>query len=245
MQLRRRDFLLATGLTLVFGSAANARVLNDVEPFIFPARSVPRRLFLKNAHTGEVFSGPYRDHIGPIPQAMVDLALLLRDHRENVCGPVYIETMDFLADVMEAAGQTRATILSGYRTKKTNAMLAARIFGVAEKSQHLAGRAVDITLDSNLSPAAKYARKMVRGGVGWYPRSHFIHLDSGPVRNWTIDHTLVAKAERKLGIRKGERVVHFFEPERLLANGGADRPLTVRERLRLQRALAKRQARRH
>lgn len=238
MELRRRDFLLATGLTLVFGSGANARVLSDVEPFIFPARSIPRRLFLRNAHTGEVFSGPYRDHIGPIPEAMIDLALLLRDHRENTCGPVFVETMDFLADVVEAAGQTRATVLSGYRTKKTNAMLAARIFGVAEKSQHLAGRAVDITLDSNLSPAAKYARKMVRGGVGWYPRSHFIHLDSGPVRNWTIDATVGAKR----GGKRGDRILHIFEPERVIAEGGAKRPLTVRERLKLQRALAQRQA---
>jgi uncharacterized protein YcbK (DUF882 family) len=236
MQLRRRDFLLATGLTLVFGSAASARVLSDAEPFIFPARSIPRRLFLRNAHTGEVFSGPYRDHIGPIPEAMVDLALFLRDHRENVTGPVYVETMDFLADVIEAAGQAHATVLSAYRTKKTNAMLASRIFGVAEKSQHLAGRAIDITLDANLSPAAKIARRMTRGGVGWYPTNHFIHLDSGPVRSWTIDY-------REKTRTRGGRVFDIFQPARIADSGQAiKRPLTVKERLQLQRALAKKQA---
>jgi uncharacterized protein YcbK (DUF882 family) len=236
MQLRRRDFLLATGLTLVFGAAANARVLTE-DPFTFPARSIPRRLFLRNAHTGDVFSGPYRDHLGPIPEAMIDLAMFLRDHRENVSGPVFVETLDFLADVIETAGQSSATVLSAYRTKKTNAMLARRIFGVAEKSQHLAGRAIDITLDSNLQPAAKIARRMFRGGVGWYPTNHFIHLDSGPVRNWTIDATVKTRG------RDG-RVYDIFQPARIAESGEAiKRPLTVKERLQLQRAVAKRQAR--
>src|SRR5262245_28085632 len=134
MHLRRRDFLLATGLTFVFGPAANARILGESEPFVFPAASIPRRLSLRHAHTGETFSGPYRDAIGPIPEAMVDLALFLRDHREGITGPVFVETLDFLADVIENAGQSRATILSAYRTKKTNDMLRSRLFGVAEKS---------------------------------------------------------------------------------------------------------------
>ena len=220
--LRRRDLLLATGLTLVFGSAANARVLADGDLRYEFKRSTPRWLYLRHAHTGEVFSGLYRDDIGPIPSAMIDLAIFLRDHHENLTGPVYVETLDFLADVVEASGQMRATVLSAYRTKKTNAMLAARIFGVAEKSQHLAGRAIDITLDANLSPAATVARKMSRGGVGWYPHSHFIHLDSGPIRNWTID------------LSEGGKALAAVKPKG---------PLTVKERLRLQRELAKKQFR--
>jgi uncharacterized protein YcbK (DUF882 family) len=231
MNMRRRDLLLATGLTLVFGSGANARILGDPGPAntytlvddsgLFPARSTPRWLSLRHAHTGETFHGLYRDDVGPIPEAMIDLAIFLRDHRENKTGPVFVETLDFLADVVERAGQARATILSAYRTKKTNAMLAARIFGVAEKSQHLAGRAIDISLDANLSSAATAARRMSRGGVGWYPRSHFIHLDSGPVRNWTID---------------------VAEGDKLLATVRPKRPLTTKERLSLHRALAKKQA---
>lgn len=237
MDLRRRDLLLATGLTLIFGPAANASILAE-GPYPFPARSTPRRLTLRNAHTGETFSGLYRDDIGPIPAAMVDLAIFLRDHRENLSGPVFVETLDFLADVIDASGQAGATVLSGYRTKKTNDMLAKRIFGVAEKSQHLAGRAIDITLDSNLQPAAKVARKMSRGGVGWYPTNHFIHLDSGPVRNWTIDATM------KTRTRDG-RVLDIFQPARIAESGQPiKRPLTVGERLRLQRAVAKHQAKR-
>lgn len=242
MQLKRRDFLLATGLTLVFGRAANARILNDT-PFIFPARSIARRLSLKNNATGETFDGRYRDAIGPIPSAMVDLALFLRDHRENVSGPVYVETLDFLADVIEHAGVARATVLSAYRTKKTNEMLASRIFGVAEKSKHLEGRAIDITLDKNLSPAAKIARKMARGGVGWYPDNHFIHLDSGPIRNWVVDYSERTTLAGK-GDTKGGRVFHVFQPGKIANSGKAlPRPLSVKERLQLQRALAKKQAR--
>lgn len=240
MQPRRRDLLLATGLTLVFGSGAAARILSDGEvtspnhyarfltdetAFKFRPLSAPRRLTLRHAHTGETFDGLYRDDFGPIPTAMIDLAIFLRDHHENVTGPVFVETLDFLADVMANAGASRATILSAYRTKKTNEMLATRIFGVAEKSQHLAGRALDITFDSKLKPAADYARRMARGGVGWYPNSHFIHLDSGPVRSWTIDQREGPAASLALASIKPKG------------------PLTVRERLLLQRSLAKRQLR--
>lgn len=243
MDLKRRDLLLAAGLTLVMGRAANARILKD-EPFLFPAPSIARRLSLRNAHTGETFTGTYRDAIGPIPSAMVDLALFLRDHRENVSGPVYVETLDFLADVIDHAGVERATVLSAYRTKKTNEMLAARIFGVAEKSKHLEGRAIDITLDKNLSPAAKIARSMARGGVGWYPDNHFIHLDSGPIRNWVVDYSERTTVAAKGDAKGGGRVEHIFQPARIAESGKAiQRPLSVRERLQLQRAVAKKQAR--
>ena len=112
-----------------------------------------------------------------------DLALLLRDHHANKVGPVDIDTLDFLADVMAVIGQTKALILSAYRTPETNAKLAATTFGVAEKSQHTFGRAVDVSFDRRLADAERAARGMGRGGVGWYPRSHFIHLDTGPTRN--------------------------------------------------------------
>ncbi len=76
--------------------------------------------------------------------------------------------------------------------------------------------------------------QMTRGGVGWYPHAHFIHLDSGPVRNWTIDAKIDGKGRG--------RILHIFQPDKIIAEGGAKRPLTVKERLQLQRALAKKQA---
>jgi uncharacterized protein YcbK (DUF882 family) len=168
----RRELLLATGLCVLFGARAAA------EP------SVPRRLSLKNANTGETFDGPYRDTEGPIPSAIADLGEFLRDHHANKVGPVHVDTLDFLADVMAAVGESAATVLSAFRTPETNAMLATYIVGVAEKSQHLLGRALDVTFGGKLADARTVALRLARGGVGWYPASNFIHLDTGPLRSW-------------------------------------------------------------
>lgn len=180
MNVRRRDLLIATGVLLWLPRAASALPLPP---------SLPRRLDMKNANTGESFDGPYRDKDGPIPSAVTDLAHFLRDHHANKEGPVCIPTLDLLADVMDAVGETKATILSAYRTKQTNDMLRARYFGVAEKSQHLLGKALDVTFDGKLAKAERAALEMKRGGVGWYPNSHFIHIDTGPVRRWEVDFT--------------------------------------------------------
>jgi uncharacterized protein YcbK (DUF882 family) len=207
---RRREFLIGSGLCLLLGGRALA------------APSAPRRLSLTNANTGESFDGPYRDTDGPIPDAIGDLAVLLRDHHVNKVGPVDVETLDFLADVMAATGQSHATVLSAFRTPETNRKLAASAFGAAEKSQHLLGRALDVTFDTRLPDARAAALKMGRGGVGWYPRSHFIHLDTGPPREWEKDGT---------GL------------DLLLAGGRPHRQLTVAERNRLRRAYAMREYR--
>ena len=205
--MRRRELLIAAGLWL--GLSARARA----QP------SGPRRLDLKNANTGETFSGPYRDADGPIADAIADLAILLRDHHANKVGPLDVAALDFLADVLDAVGQSKATILSAYRTPATNAMLATRYFGVAEKSQHLYGRALDVSLDAKLADAESAARRMARGGVGWYPISHFIHLDSGPPRTWEVGGS--GLSGMLIGRVKG-------------------RPMTVRERMAVHRALARR-----
>jgi len=170
----RRELLIATGLCVLFGGSAAA------EP------SVPRRLKLKNVNTGETFEGPYRDEVGPIPSAILDLAVFLRDFHANKVGPIDVSTLDFLAEVMDAVGESTASVLSGYRTPETNAWLRATHFGVAEHSQHMYGRAIDVSF-GRLEDAKTAARRMERGGVGWYPRSHFIHLDTGPLRNWELD----------------------------------------------------------
>jgi len=184
----RRELLIATGLCILFGAGASA------------SRSLPRRLKLKNVNTGETFEGPYRDETGPIPNAISDLAQFLRDFHANRVGPIDIGTLDFLADVLDAVGQTTASVLSAYRTPETNARLRTTTFGVAERSQHLYGRAIDVSLDGRLVDAEVAARRMARGGVGWYPRSRFIHLDTGPLRSWEsggagLDRVLTASAQ--------------------------------------------------
>jgi uncharacterized protein YcbK (DUF882 family) len=71
-----------------------------------------------------------------------------------------------LADILDAVGETKATILSAYRTAETNALLARTTFGAAEASQHIYGRALDFNLGSKLADAMAAARAMRRGGVG-------------------------------------------------------------------------------
>src|SRR6185312_11525802 len=95
--------------------------------------------------------------------------------------------IDFLAAVMDAVGARSAAVLSAYRTPQTNAMLARTTFGVAEHSQHMFGRALDVRIEGELAAAMRVARAMERGGVGWYPGSGFLHIDTGPVRNWDLD----------------------------------------------------------
>ena len=168
-------------LTLAAAAALAPRSAGAV-----PAAPGRRRLDLVNAHTGERFSGPYRSDSGPIPEAMQELSHFLRDFRRNAAIAIDVGVLDFLTGVLDAVGATKATILSAYRTPETNAMLARTMFGVAEHSQHLYGKALDIYLPARLEDAMLAARKMQRGGVGWYPNSHFIHLDSGPVRNWSL-----------------------------------------------------------
>jgi uncharacterized protein YcbK (DUF882 family) len=146
-----------------------------------------RRLKLVNAHTGETFDGIYRDDKGPVARVMQELCVFLRDFHSAAQTEMDVGVIDFLADVLDAIGETKATILSAYRTPETNAMLARTTFGVAENSQHIYGRALDLCVDSKLPEAMRAARAMRRGGVGWYPRSGFIHIDTGPLRNWTLD----------------------------------------------------------
>jgi uncharacterized protein YcbK (DUF882 family) len=187
-----------------------------------------RRIRLANANTGETFEGTYRNDNGPIERVMEELCVFLRDHHSGEQTQMDVGVIDFLADVLDAVGETNATILSAYRTAETNAMLARTTFGVAEHSQHILGRALDLRLDSKITVAMNAARAMQRGGVGWYPHSEFIHIDSGPVRNWTLDET-------------GLDSLLVFDGYHLRIDGRAGlwKPLTVTERLGLQRRLAR------
>ena len=172
------------------------------------------RLRLLDAYTGASFDGIYRDAKGPIARVMDELCVFLRDQHSGGMTNIDVGVIDFLANVMAATGQTSAIVLSAFRTPETNAMLARTTFGVAENSQHLYGRALDVRFATNLSNAVAVARAMRRGGVGWYPHSGFIHLDTGPVRNWDLDDgglqdLLITRPSKPTGpTPKGEMLVN-------------------------------------
>jgi uncharacterized protein YcbK (DUF882 family) len=227
-------------LSLLAGTAALPSIARAL-PLPPP---LPHRLNLVNAHTGETFSGIYRDDNGPIPRVMEQLSLFLRDFR---CGETIgfdVGILDFLSAVLLAVGETKATILSAYRTPQTNAMLARQGLGAVENSQHLYGRALDVHLGNKLAEAMEAARAMQRGGVGWYPHSGFMHIDTGPVRNWDL-----TRKDRGTLLVGGHRVHFNKRGEMLVAKGGhaikaptalrGEGPLGVRDRLARLRRLAR------
>src|SRR5580692_8242279 len=101
----------------------------DLALAVMPPPPPRFRFKLINVHTGEVFDGPYRDDNGPIPSAMADLAVLLRDFHSGAIIAYDVAVLDFLAAVMSAIGRYEAQILSAYRTRETNEMLASTTFG--------------------------------------------------------------------------------------------------------------------
>lgn len=174
-----------TLLALIAGTVAMPRTLRAM-PSPPPLAC---RLRLVNPHTNETFEGCYRDQKGPLASAMSELSIFLRDFHSDTSVAIDVAVIDFLASVMSAIGADSAVILSAYRTPETNAMLARTSFGVAENSQHLYARALDVYFPTRLNEAMLAARQMQWGGVGWYPNSRFIHIDTGPVRNWDLDES--------------------------------------------------------
>jgi uncharacterized protein YcbK (DUF882 family) len=170
----------------LLGAVSSFAVGKLARAAIRPPTSELRRLKHFNAHTKETFDGPYRNPDGVITSAATELAEFLRDYHSGAHVSIDVGVIDFLWDVLNAVGATGATVLSAYRTPETNAMLARTNFGVAEHSQHIYARAIDFTIGSKLADALAVARGMRRGGVGWYPKSHFIHVDTGSVRNWDL-----------------------------------------------------------
>lgn len=213
--MNRRLFLLRAAALL---SAAPYR--GWATPVV---RGLPR-LRLIDAHTGGTFDGAYRDADGPIPRVMDELCVFLRDQHSGRMTSIDVGVIDFLANVMAATGQTSAVILSAFRTPETNAMLARTTFGVAENSQHLYGRALDVRFPTRLADAMAAARAMRRGGVGWYPRSGFIHLDTGPVRNWDLENEglqdLLITPRGAPFAPNGKGVMLFNGPGTLIIGGG-------------------------
>lgn len=144
-------------------------------------------LELRNTHTLEVVNVVYRNTSGFIADAVAKLEHVLRDHRTNQTHAMDPNLYILLSDLAAAAGREPIyEIISGYRSPKSNEMLRQRSNDVAKNSQHVLGRAIDVRLKGfPCSKLRDLAMEMKRGGVGYYERSDFVHLDTGRVRFWT------------------------------------------------------------
>jgi len=181
------------GAVAAFGGRAicmtsSAAVAESASPLesIPLAPGTPRRLRFVHTHTGEVLSTEYFDGSNYADGALGDVNRLLRDFRTGEVHRIDPALLDLLHDLQVRADHDGPyEIISGYRSPATNAMLRGRSSGVAEHSQHLLGKAIDVRLGgySTLS-LGEHARALARGGVGYYAASDFVHVDTGSVRFW-------------------------------------------------------------
>jgi uncharacterized protein YcbK (DUF882 family) len=145
-----------------------------------------RTLRLYNTHTGESLRRVFWAEGQFIPDALQDINKLLRDHRNDKISTMDPKLLVLLDQVSAKFGDTQVLhVISGYRSPESNLKLRAASGGVAKHSLHMDGKAIDVRIPgrdlAKLHTAALAARG---GGVGYYPASQFVHLDTGRLRNW-------------------------------------------------------------
>jgi uncharacterized protein YcbK (DUF882 family) len=144
------------------------------------------RLSFYHIHTTEKLQVTYREHGAIVPGAVAEINRYLRDFRTEQVHDIDVALLDTLHALYETFdSRGNFEVISGYRSPRTNAALRHATSGVAENSLHIQGRAIDVRLTSAKTSAlraAALARKA--GGVGYYPESNFVHLDTGAFRSW-------------------------------------------------------------
>lgn len=145
-----------------------------------------RELAFHNLHTGEKLRTTYWADGAYVPGALADVDYLLRDFRTGDVKAIDVRLLDLLHVLSERMGSAEAyEVISGYRSPKTNKMLASQSKGVAKKSLHMKGLAADVSLPGRQLGEVRQAAMALRlGGVGYYPKRGFVHLDVGRVRSW-------------------------------------------------------------
>ena len=176
--ISRRNFLS-------FGCMALAAMsLPSTAAALAPATE--RSLSFYNTHTGERLKECYRRDRAYIPEALARIDFILRDHRSGEVKPIDPRLLDLLWDLRSSIGTDRPFhVISGYRSPSTNAALRKRSAGVAGRSLHLVGKAVDVRIPGIGTRGLRDAAlKLQGGGVGYYPGPAFVHVDVGRVRRW-------------------------------------------------------------
>ena len=145
----------------------------------------PRKLSFYHLHTDEQLEVTYFERGGYVNDALVQINQLLRDFRTGEVAAIDPRLLDLLHATARVCERDRFEIISGYRSPVTNATLAEKSGGVARNSLHMEGRAIDVRmsgLDTWHLRNAGVALELV--GVGYYPESNFVHLDTGRFRTW-------------------------------------------------------------
>jgi uncharacterized protein YcbK (DUF882 family) len=146
----------------------------------------PRSVSLYNVNTGEWLRTVYWADGHYIREAVRDINWILRDHDSGEIRPMNAGVLDVLGMLRERLDTTDPfLVVCGYRSPTTNARLYREGIGVAKNSYHIKGMAIDLRAEGRaLAQVRDAALSLGSGGVGYYPRADFIHVDSGPVRQW-------------------------------------------------------------
>lgn len=177
----RRSFLQAGASLLAAGSTVH------LAPPAMAALPGARSLALVHTHTGESISVVYAIGERFVSQALDHLNHFLRDHYTGEVGAIDPQLFHLMHRLQQTVGANQPfQVISGYRTTATNNLLRnTRGGGVARHSLHMEGRAIDVRLAGVALPDLRDAALSLRiGGVGFYPREQFLHVDTGRVRSW-------------------------------------------------------------
>lgn len=175
----RRHFLKIAGMVSAVSLFPDLALANAKLPH-------EKSLSFYNTHTGEKLTTTFWAEGVYIPEGLSEISHILRDHRSGIAAPMDVELFDLLYAIRSKMQSNQPfNVISGYRSAASNAKLRDSSSGVAKKSLHMEGKAIDINLPGrNLADLRKIAMAMKQGGVGYYPTSNFVHVDVGRVRSW-------------------------------------------------------------
>ena len=145
-----------------------------------------RTLKFYHTHTHKTLTVTYYEDGDYLPESLEELRVFLSDWRNGHQHPIDPGVMDILWEIQQVAGNDNSyEVISAYRSPETNNNLRKKSNGVARKSQHLLGKAIDVRLrGTDSSQLRDIALDLKLGGVGFYQKSDFVHVDTGRVRRW-------------------------------------------------------------
>ena len=189
MPLKRLEIFAGCAFLLL--NLHPAKALDPLPAPLAPAVSSAEKFHLRmyHLHTGESVDVTYRVGDRYVPSTIAILNHFLRDHRTNDVADYDPHEFDVLHALMEKLHKPNGhiQIVSAYRTPGSNEYLRSQGRGVAEHSQHMLSKAIDIRVPGVSTRKLDLAAiSLGQGGVGYYPRSQFVHVDVGPVRTWTL-----------------------------------------------------------
>jgi uncharacterized protein YcbK (DUF882 family) len=183
MPIGRRSFLISSlgGLAGLSGLGRAGRLHAGTL-----AAPEAQTLSFYHIHTAETLNITYREHGQLIPEALKEIKRFLRDFRTEQTHDIDVALLDEIHRLYsEFDHRGRFEVISGYRSPRTNEALRHATSGVAEHSLHMSGRAIDVRLTSAATADLRDAAITLKsGGVGYYPKSNFVHVDTGAFRTW-------------------------------------------------------------